>query len=313
MRVAVIGAGIAGLACADALRDAGHAPILFETSPGPGGRMSTHHAQCAEGVIGFDLGATHFTARSTAFKALVREWERIGLAAPWPIAGLHAWIGTPTMSAPLERMARAHDARFSTPVTAITRQGAAWTVHSERRSFEGFEVVVLAIPSEQAAPLLSLHDFEMARTAMSIGARPIWSAMFVFEQRIAALPDFIRGSSPIVYALRNNARPGRHPAEHWIVEADWHWSEAHLACDATSVCASLHAALGDLAGTALADPVFADARRWRLAQPSGSELGYLWNEAIGLGMCGDCLSHGFVEHAWRSGHDLGEVIALSDD
>ena len=30
---------------------------------------------------------------------------------------------------------------------------------------------------------------------------------------------------------------------------------------------------------------------------------------IGIGACGDWLSHGFVEYAWQSGNALGEAIA----
>jgi len=308
MRVAVIGAGIAGLACAQALRSAGHATTLFEKARGIGGRMSTRRCAVGAEAFSFDHGATHFTARSKAFKALVLDWQARDLAAPCPSGGLHAWVGTPTMNAPLKDLARGHDIHLGTAITAITRQGAIWSLHSERQRFDPFDAVILAIPAEQAAPLLSLHDFEMARAAMSVTSRPVWSAMFVFPERIAALPDFLRGPSPLVYAVRNNARPGRSGAEHWIVQADWSWSERHIAQESEAVSSDLLAILQDIAGEVLPAPLFADAQRWRFAQPSGSELGHLWNGAIGLGACGDWLSHGFVEHAWQSGRALGKTI-----
>ncbi|SEH13121.1 hypothetical protein SAMN05428974_0667 [Sphingopyxis sp. YR583] len=312
MRVAIIGAGISGLACADALRAAGHMPSLFEKARGIGGRMSTRRSGSGGPAISFDHGATHFTARSGPFKALVNDWQARGLAAPWPAAGLDAWVGTPTMNAPLKHMARAHDICLGAQITAITRQGMGWACHSERKRFDGFDAVVLAIPAEQAAPLLSLHDFEMARAAMGVPSRPVWSAMFVFPERIASLPDFLRGPAPLVYAVRNNARPGRSDAEHWIVQADWSWSEAHLAADAATAASAILAILETAAGEALPAPLLSDAQRWRFAQPSGSDLGHLWNASIGLGACGDWLSHGFVEYAWQSGHALGEVIAVAD-
>jgi len=40
-RTAVIGAGMAGLTCATALRAAGHGVLVLDKSRGPGGRMST--------------------------------------------------------------------------------------------------------------------------------------------------------------------------------------------------------------------------------------------------------------------------------
>lgn len=312
MRVAVIGAGIAGLGCAEALRANGHEPVLFEKARGIGGRMSTRRVAVCGDMLTFDHGATHFTARSSAFRALVLDWQARGLAAPWPRAGLHAWVGTPTMNAPLKDMARAHDVHLATTITAITRQGQSWAVHSERQRFGPFEAVVLAIPAEQAAPLLSLHDFDMARSAMSVTSRPVWSAMFAFSERISSLPDFLRASSPLVYAVRGNALPGRSGAEHWVVQADWTWSEAHLAHDSQSISSDLLALFSVLAGGATPPPVFADAQRWRFAQPSGSELGHLWNGEIGLGACGDWLTHGFVEHAWRSGRALADAISGSN-
>lgn len=42
------------------------------------------------------------TARSAGFSALVGQWEAAGLAARWPVAGRDAWIGVPTMNAPLK-------------------------------------------------------------------------------------------------------------------------------------------------------------------------------------------------------------------
>lgn len=108
--------------------------------------MSTRRQILGEAEIGFDHGATHFTARSEAFKAMVLDWQARDLAAPWPCAGLHAWVGTPTMNAPLTDLARGHDIHFDTVITAITRRGASWAVHSEKQRFEPFDAVILAVP-----------------------------------------------------------------------------------------------------------------------------------------------------------------------
>lgn len=311
MRVAIIGAGVAGLACADALRAAGARVTLFDKARGIGGRMSTRRAATPRGEIAFDHGATHFTVRSPAFREHVSRWHADGCAAPWPDAGKDAWIGVPTMNAPLKYMADDHDLQLGTTITALSRADGQWFLHKEKDRSGPFDVAVVAIPGEQAAPLLSLHDFGMARAAMAVHSRPIWSAMFAFRQSLGTGPDFIRGPAPVVYAVRGNARPGRTEAEHWVVQADWSWSEAHLADDQAVVCDLLLSELGALIGHAVPEPCFAAAQRWMFGQPSGSELGHLWNDAIALGACGDWLSHGFVEHAWRSGSELGAAIAAA--
>lgn len=311
MRAAVIGAGIAGLACAHALRAAGAKVTLFDKARGIGGRMSTRRATTRCGAIAFDHGATHFTVRSVDFRARVAEWHADGCALPWPDAGQDAWIGVPTMNAPLKHMAEGHDIRLGAAITALSRIDDQWFLHCEKERRGPFDIAVVAIPGEQAAPLLSLHDFGMARAAMTAHSRPIWSAMFAFHRPLGTMSAFIRGGAPIVCAVRGNARPQRAATEHWVVQADWNWSETHLADDPALVCDLLLSELGALIGRPVPAPCFAAAQRWMFGQPSGSELGHLWNDAIGLGACGDWLTHGFVEHAWRSGHDLGAAIVTA--
>lgn len=309
MNVAIVGAGIAGLACADRLRDAGHGITLFDKARGAGGRMSTRRAKTPRGDMAFDHGATHFTARSREFRSIVDHWHAQGLVAPWPVAGAHAWVGTPSMNAPLKEQANAHDVRWSSPVTALTRDGEGWWVHIEAVRNGPHDAMVVAIPAEQAAPLLSLHDFDMARAAMSVRSHSSWSAMYLFAKPIDTLPDFIRGASPISYAVRNSAKPARAPGETWVVQADWAWSEKHLTRDPARVCNLLLSALGEAGGTAMPEPLHADAHRWLFSQPSGRDPELLWNSDIRLGACGDWLSHGFVEYAWQSGAELGRTIA----
>lgn len=313
MRVAVVGAGMAGLACATRLREAGWETDVIDKSRSVGGRLSTRRATVKGSEIGFDHGATHFTARSIGFRRLVEEWEAKGLAARWQVAGTDSWVGTPSMNAPLKDLARTLDVRLACPITALTRSTKGWTLHSEANRIGEYDVVVIAIPAQQAAPLLSLHDFEMARVAMSIRSHPCWSAMFAFAEPLAGLGDFIRGTGSLACAVRESAKPGRAPGERWVVQANWTWSEKFLTHESASICALLHSALGEAAGYDLPHPLHAAAHRWLCAQPSGQNLKVLWNGDIGLGACGDWLHHGFVEYAWQSGTALGETIVNSKE
>ena len=61
MQFAIIGAGMAGIACADALQAAGHAVAVFDKGRGPGGRMSTRRMETPLGTVAFDHGAQYFT------------------------------------------------------------------------------------------------------------------------------------------------------------------------------------------------------------------------------------------------------------
>ncbi|HAL40308.1 MAG TPA: amine oxidase, partial [Polaromonas sp.] len=59
--IAVVGAGIAGIACARTLAQAGHQVTVFEKNHGAGGRMATLDTEYG----GFDHGTQYFTVRDT--------------------------------------------------------------------------------------------------------------------------------------------------------------------------------------------------------------------------------------------------------
>lgn len=308
MHIAIIGAGISGLACADVLRHSGHKVTLFDKGRGPGGRMSTRRVVTPFGETAFDHGATHFTARSTAFRQRVKRWHECGVVAPWPVAGSDAWVGTPSMNAPIKELATGHDIHWSSRVSALKREAERWIIIRQADQFGPFDAVVTAIPPEQAAPLLSLHDFQMAREAMAVQSHAMWSTMVLFSEPVAGVDDFIRGRDPIAFAVRNSSKPGRSPGEAWVIQANWQWSRAYVDADAAEVGELLLDALAAVTDQTLPAPLFATSHRWLFAQPSGNDQKWLWNDSIALGACGDWLSHGFVEYAWQSGHGLGKAM-----
>ena len=119
MRVAIVGAGMAGLACARALAAAGHVPLLFDKGRGPGGRMSTRRTEHDGRTLTFDHGAQYFTARDDAFVALVRELEAEGAVVRWPTVGDDAWTGAARMSEPVAALAARFEVHFGTVVETI--------------------------------------------------------------------------------------------------------------------------------------------------------------------------------------------------
>jgi renalase len=314
MLVAVIGAGMAGLSCADALREEGHEPALFDKARGPGGRMSTRRCDSPLGTIAFDHGASHFTARGVAFRQLVSEWQAQGVVAPWPVAGRDAWVGTPGMNAPIKAMAERHPVTWNCPIAGVTHDGRHWWCRGQDKSFGPFDAVVIAVPVEQALPLISLHDFQMARLAMTVSSQPCWAGMFAFAEPLGIDPDMIRHIGPIGWAVRNSAKPGRTGPEAWVVQGSADWSATHLEEDADRIATLLLDGLAHATGLTLPTPVVRMAHRWRYATPSGCFANALWNPALQIGMCGDWLAHGFVEQAWQSGRALaGEMLGLAQD
>ncbi|MDQ3078735.1 MAG: FAD-dependent oxidoreductase [Pseudomonadota bacterium] len=297
---------MAGLACADALKHAGHSVALFDKGRGPGGRMSARRLPTPLGEVTIDHGAQYFTARDPAFKHLVAIWRDVGIALPWPLAGADAWIGVPGMNAIVKQMASAHAVTWGQHVAAMARKNDKWWLAGTSGEIGPFDAVVLAIPAEQAATILSLHDFSMARIALLARSQPCWTSMFVFDGPLEDLPSIIRNRGAISWAARNSAKPGRRGPEAWVVQASCAWSLAHLEESSEHISAMLCDALSQAMESTIPEPVAAVSHRWRYALSAGTGDGALWDQTIGLGVCGDWLLGPRVECAWLSGRMLAQ-------
>ena len=312
MKFGIIGAGMAGLACADVLKAADHSVSLFDKGRGPGGRMSTRRLQTSLGEVTIDHGAQYFTARDPGFRKLVDTWSDLEIAALWTAAGPDAWVGIPGMNAIVKQMASAHRVAWGHLVIGATLRNGSWWLMSERGEIGPFDAVVLAIPAEQAAPILALHDFVMARVALMARSQPCWTGMFVFDRPLDGLPSVIRNRADIAWAARNSAKPGRPVPEAWVVQASAAWSSERLEYAPDRIAELLLEILAGIAGSVVPQPVVASAHRWRYALSAGTGDGALWNPDLKLGVCGDWLLGPRVECAWLSGQMLARLCIGSE-
>jgi predicted NAD/FAD-dependent oxidoreductase len=310
LQIVIIGAGLAGLACAQTLKQNGHRPTLFDKGRGPGGRMSTRRAQLACGTVSFDHGAPFITAQDAHFATELEHWHAQGLVARWPVAQPDAWVGTPSMNTPIAHLANAQDTRFASHVLGLLREGGRWSVLLSDGSRHGpYDAAVIAVPAEQAAALLGLHDLAMASSTIAARSQPCWTAMIAYAGRLPIAQDVIRDCGPVAFAARNNAKPGRPEGEAWVVHASADWSLAHLESEPGRVAEALGAWLAQKAdGAALPGCLHLSAHRWRYAVPRPSQHGHLWNASLRLGACGDWLLGSGIEQAWLSGKQLAQRI-----
>lgn len=308
-RVAIIGAGMAGLACASRLALSGHAPTLFDKGRGPGGRMSTRRLDTPLGPASFDHGAQYFTARGDAFRRQVEQWSSDGLVAPWPAAGPDAWVGVPGMNAPIRALASHQDVRWGLTVDALVPDGRFWRLQGPTGLSDPFATVILALPAEQAARLIAGHEPSLAEQAARSRTEPCWTVMAAFDRPIPIDTDVLRGQGTLAWAARNASKPGRDRIETWVLQASPDWSREHLEHDAGTVCAALLDALRRLAGRDLPPPIAQQAHRWRFARSAPGTAGALWSPHTGIGCCGDWLLGPRVECAYDSGLALADRLA----
>ena len=308
MRIAIVGAGMAGMSCGQRLSRLGHEVRLFDKGRGPGGRMATRRMEDGGTTLHFDHGAQYFTARDPRFVEQVAHWEASGVAARWAAAGDDAWVGTPAMNAPLKAMAGELGVQFGTRIEQLVRDGEGWQIDGEGAPDARFDAVLVAVPAEQAGPLLQPHAPAMATLADQTASDPCWTLMAGFEAPLALVQDTLRQRGPIGWAARNNAKPGRANEECWVIQASPEWSRAHLEDNAETVAAALLAELAEANGGPLPRQLGATAHRWRFARSGTAGEEALWDAEQRIGVCGDWLIGPRVEAAYMSGLLLAEAV-----
>ena len=304
--IAIIGAGMAGLACAARLKEGGVSPVLFDKGRGPGGRMATRRAEIDGETVRFDHGAQYFTVRDSGFTAAVADWRDAGVVADWPAAGGDAVVGTPGMNAPIRHMAETQDVRWATRVEHIAREDGGWQLSIDGEAHR-FARIVIAVPAEQAAELLAGHRDGWEARARDSASKPCWAVMAAFREKLP-LGDVFKGDD-VRWAARNSAKPGRDEGEHWVIHASPGWSARNLEMEREEAGQAILSAFFDEAAIAPQSPRHLAAHRWRYAMtdPAPGEAS-LWDGEEGIGVCGDWLSGPRVENAWISGDHLAKAI-----
>ncbi|MDP2134534.1 MAG: FAD-dependent oxidoreductase [Sulfuritalea sp.] len=328
-RLAVIGAGLAGLSCATALQRAGLEVRVFEKSRGVAGRMSTRRGdgwQC-------DHGAQYFTARHAEFRTEVARWQQAGVAALWnprlqvlngdslrdrelqqaAITGsLERFVGIPRMTAPARFLADALAVDVETTIIRLQHHGDGWQLCSAEGGWLAprFDAVLLAVPAPQVVPLLQDAAPEFAALAASAGMRGAWALMLRFAAPLDLPFDaaFVN-SGPLRWIARDSHKPGRGAPETWLLHASAEWSEAHIEDTADAVAAELLEAFRQLGGAA---PQVWSVHRWRYADTEPAlDIACAWDAQPAVGLCGDWLHGGRVEGAWLSGRELARRVLVS--
>jgi predicted NAD/FAD-dependent oxidoreductase len=273
----------------------------------------------------FDHGAQYFTARDSAFRALVDRLVAAGAVARYPnsVTGITdtarthfpdepRFVGTPGMNAMSKALANGLDVETSRHISELIRDANGWTLAlSDGLQTGPFESVVIAVPAEQAAELLSPVAPSLAREAQAARTSPCWAAMLVFPSRVKA--DFeaarVGGSSALGWAAQMKGNDEAYSC--WVLHAKPDWSRDNIAQSPQWISDELARAFSEFARID-ENPLHAAAHRWRYAQvqaPAGTP--FAWDDGLGLGVCGDWRLGPRVELAWQSGDALGCAIAGS--
>jgi hypothetical protein len=323
LEVAVIGAGLSGLAAARTLADHGHGVRVFEETDAVGGRASA----LSLGGSRVDHGAQYFTARDERFARYVRSWQHEGLVRPWrprlvaieddgrPVPKLESttrYVGVPTMRALAEHLAHDVDVTRSTRVDLLERSDGRWQLRDGvGQGVAEADVVLVAAPPATAAALLRPAP-EIASLAEPVEMNPTVALVLRFAEPVGGAFDaaFVN-AGPLRWVARHASKPGRDAEETWVAHAGAEFSRASFEAPSDGVRGPLLEAFSNLFPSPLPPVAEESVYRWAAAIPSTThDPGCLWSAKTALGACGDwCMPRARIEGAFLSGVALaGRVL-----
>ncbi|MFA9269300.1 MAG: NAD(P)/FAD-dependent oxidoreductase [Baekduiaceae bacterium] len=293
MRIAVIGAGLAGLTAARELHEEGHTVVVWEKSRGPGGRTSTRRGPNG---MRFDHGAPFLHDGHLPLDEVPGALRhRLNLPGG---ATREEVVGAPAANAPAKRLAHGLDLRARQRVETILRSGAQYHLAAEDGGAMGvFDAVAVTAPAPQAADLLEHAAPWLAERARSVDYAPCWSVMAAWDEPLHLGFTATTDIPGIALAVAEDAKPGRGDGERWVLQLDEALSAEHLEAEPDDIIALAldrwHARIGRTEPA----PVHAAAHRWRYARPR-------------VPLPETCLSAGTIVAAgdWCGGHSAGAAI-----
>lgn len=301
--VAVIGAGVAGVAAARVLVDAGHRVVVFEKSRGLGGRCATKRW---EGNA-VDHGAQYFTIRDRSFQEAMRTGsdELREILAP-----IVKETGEP-LASELRYYLRSGNSRLARILgEGLDVQTGVEVAASPGREFFGerFDAVVSTAPLPQSRRLAGM-------TAEPSEYIPCLTALFLYEgapEGVSAERYGVtdRSGHPLAWSACENHKEGRVQAglTVFVAQASEEFSREYLESDPAVWSVILQRMVEERWGVNAHRLLKTHPHRWRYARVADAVTMAEWPP--GWFFAGDALSESRVESAWLAGRDVGRRVAL---
>lgn len=315
LRIAIIGAGAAGLGAARTLRHSQHQVTVFEKEHRVGGRLKTYQR---DGFT-FDMGATAIAPRGKALaQTMLTELDTSELCQVHLPIYIHQF-GRVTPGRlhrdEIERycyrpgnehlghlLAQGLDVRLGVEDLRLERDSDRYRVQGEV-----FHAVFIGCPTPLATELLA--QIGEARALQNARYRPCLSVALGFAASLtnvayhAAIDPEQR--SPLTWlSLESLKCPDRAPAGHTAMVAQLgpFYSREHFDSPDSEIVATSCDLVSRIYGPAFSEPVVHHVVRWKYSQPESTA----WFESVNrrsatLLVIGDGVMGGRVELAYESG------------
>lgn len=335
MKIAVIGAGIAGLTAGRELANAGHEIVVYEKSGGYGGRLSTRYAGKDQGQK-LDHGVPYFTAQSPEFQQLVTELTAKNILTTWEGSFAHRdskgeisnvthdlpfYIATSGMNTIGKHLGRNLDIHLNEKVGGLThigenrRKKRSWMLNFPTALTESADAVIIATPARQAYALLNttideIETLKLVREIDEVEYESQFSLLMGFDE--ASLPSWNAldcEDEAIEWISNESTKPINKGNKNLVVHTTSEFAKKHIDSDRKEVeeiiINKLTQMLGGWAG--LAD--WSQLHFWRYSKaknPLPHDFMEIKGNDTPLALVGAYMNGNTVESAYLSGLKLGQ-------
>jgi predicted NAD/FAD-dependent oxidoreductase len=331
--VAIIGAGISGLAAAHEFQDAGFVVTLFEKDGEVGGRAATRKQS---GFI-YDHGAQYIKEGSATTMAFITERfytpDQIDIQKPiWIFDGAgHIQEGDPKQNAERrlsyrhglstlsKQMAHGLSIELKTRIASLHRHPASWTlINEQQRAYTGFDMLLVTLPAPLAASLIAasqLGNNNLSQTILhglgQASYHPLISVTLGYAYLPHPRPYYALVNTdkkhPISWlAWEHEKSPERVPPGSGLLIAQMapSYSQQHMHDSDEMISTEVAQQVSTLLEEELSFPTLTDVQRWHNALPATKADALKLNTTTyphQLAFCGDSFVGGRIHLALEHG------------
>ncbi len=337
MRIAIIGAGIAGLTAGRELAKAGHEVTVIEKSRGLGGRLATRRAgKTSETKL--DHGTSYFTANSPEFMGFVselleKELVKVWGDTIWQYDGLQLldvmpnrveeskYIAVDGMNSIGKYLARWVDIFSEIKAGGLTFFGAnrrtkrPWMVNLTNYDTFEADAVIVATPAAQAYGIIQtcqdeVDTLKLIREIDEIEYDSTLTLLAGYEKKEEPEWDMITCQDDIIQSVTNeNSKRKKLTEQALVVHSTPGFARQNRESDPDLVAEKMLKSLGQIAGDWAASPDWNQIHYWRYSKARNPiQRPYMEIESLDapLALVGDYFNGNTVDHAYCSGFKLAQ-------
>ena len=318
-KIAIIGAGIAGLTIGHILQSEGMEVELFDKGRSVGGRMSSRRTDWGY----LDHGCQYVTVKDSLFADFLSQWQNVliewkGNFARWQNGNLQAitidsrrYTPFTAMNRLAKAIAESLSVKVLTRITNLKKNDRGWLlIDREGNEYGSYDLVIVTAPPAQTFDLLKGHT-SIAQQVNEVSMLPCFTSMVILEKTIEFEFDGIEFEHPVLgWFGVNNTKPNRGDKTSLVIQSNFTWATDHLNDDRQIIEQTLQDNTREIFNIdSWGQILYQSLHLWRYAVPSQkNDNRYYLDTDNSIAICGDWCLKGKIEGAFLSAYHLSQKL-----